>query len=207
MRKFRLIVALLAVALTAWVSPLWAQSNPPPALPVTGASAQTNAVLPANQKSYRLGTNGTLVLKPPPGWVDRAGQIKEPNGSFHAIYFTPPDRNECRLVVEMAGYGDHPDVEGMKALLLSTGKRDLTNSLEPSLTLQDFQGGTSVGAYYRVTDRRLADVTGTATDFRFLTRGFAILGPLVLSFELVSNNADQDEPPVIDVLRQARLVR
>jgi hypothetical protein len=62
-----------------------------------------------------------------------------------------------------------------------------------------------VGAYFRVTDRRLAEVGPKAGEFKYLTRGFAVIGPLVLSFELVSNDAGKDEPSAIQMLRQARL--
>ncbi len=191
MKKPHAMVALAALVLGAWVS---------------SGRAQTNAVPPANQRVYRLGTNGMLVLTLPPGWVDNLKRVKEKDGTYDAIFITSSDPNEFRFVVEIAGYGDnHPNAEGMKVLLLRNGNRELTNTLETSLTLRDFQGGQSTGAYYRVTDRRLADATGTSADFKYMTRGFAILGPLVLSFELVSNNAELDEPPAIEVLRQARL--
>jgi hypothetical protein len=98
----------------------------------------------------------------------------------------------------------HAGADEMKNSLLQSGEGILTNCVETSLTLHDFEGGQASGACFRVTDRRLTAVKPAAGDFKYMTRGFAVLEPLVLTFDLDSNDADRDEPAVLKVIREAR---
>jgi hypothetical protein len=191
-----------------WLGPVRAQEKISPASSITAAHTQTNSANSENHQAYVLGTNGTLYLTLPPGWKGSATRVRGTDGLHDAFIFTPADTNEFNLmIVVFAVTQNHAGADEMKNSLLQSGERELTNCLETSLTLHDLEGGQASGAYFRVTDRRLTTVKPAAGDFKYMSRGFAVLEPLVLTFDLDSNDADRDEPGVLKVLRDARFTR
>jgi hypothetical protein len=167
--------------------------------------AQTNSATAEVHKAYVLGTNGTLYLALPPGWKDSVTQVRGTDGPHDAFIFTPADTNQFNfMIVVFAVTPKHAAAGELKNSLLQNGDRELTSFVETSLTIQDLKGDRAAGAYYRVTDRRLATTKPAAGDFKYLTRGFAVIEPMVLTFDLVSNDADRDEPAAIKVIKEAR---
>jgi hypothetical protein len=186
------MVVLLAVILTGWPGRVQAQEK----------AKSRNA---ESHEAYVLGTNGTLYLTLPAGWKGNATRVRGTDGLHDAFIFTPADTNEFNLmIVVFAVTRNHAGAAEMKNSLLQNGESILTNCVETSLTLHDLEGGETSGAYFRVTDRRLTTVKPAAGDFKYMTRGFAVLEPLVLTFDLDSNDADRDEPAVMRMLKEAR---
>jgi hypothetical protein len=195
----------MTVVLAAWLGSARAQ-EPASTGPAVAAGKPASGAPAENQKGYLLGTNGTLFLTFPMDWQDGVKHVREKDKVFDAVFFTPADTNRFNFMVEIVGLGgDLTNVADQRAALNYSGDRELTNCVEKSLKIHDFKGEQAVGAYFRVTDRRLAAAPPNAGDFKYLTHGFAVLGPLVLSFELVSNDPARDEPAAIEVLRRARL--
>jgi hypothetical protein len=191
-KKNHVMVVLLAVVLAGWLGRVQAQDK----------AKSRNA---ENHEAYVLGTNGTLYLTLPDGWKGTATRVRGTDGQHDAFIFTPADTNEFNLmIVVFAVTRNHAGAGEMKNSLLQNGESILTNCVETSLTLHDLEGGEASGAYFRVTDRRLTTVKPTAGDFKYMTRGFAVLEPLVLTFDLDSNDADRDEPTVMRMLKEAR---
>jgi hypothetical protein len=184
------MVILLAVVLAGWPG---------------AARAQTNSTTTEDHKAYVLGTNGTLYLALPPGWKDSVTRVRGTGGLHDAIIFTPADTNQFNfMIVVFAVTPKHAGAGELKGSLVQNGERELTNFVETSLTIRDLAGGQATGAYFRVTDRRLVATKPAPGDFKYLTRGYAVIEPLVLTFDLVSNDADRDEPAAIKVLKEAR---
>jgi hypothetical protein len=203
-KKIRAIVVLLAVALAGWSGALPAQSVTAPAGAASAAGSQTNAPGEVH-RAYVLGTNGTLYLALPAGWKDSIKAVQGVGGLHDAIIFTPADTNEFNfMIVAFSTTGQHAGADMMESSLLQSGQRELTNSVETSVTIRDLKGGAATGAYFRVTDRHLAATKPAAGDFKYLTRGFVVIEPLVLTFDLFSNDANRDEPVALQVLRDAR---
>jgi hypothetical protein len=188
--KHRVTAVLLAVGLAGWPE---------------AVRAQTNFTTAEDHKAYVLGTNGTLYLALPQGWKDTVTQVRGTDGLHDAIIFTPADTNQFNfMIVVFAVTPKHAGVGELKNSLLQNGERELTNFVETSLTLRDLAGGDATGAYFRVTDRRLTATKPAAGDFKYLTRGYAVIEPVVLTFDLVSNDADRDEPAAVKVIKGAR---
>jgi hypothetical protein len=205
MKRNYIMVMLLTVVMAGWPGPARAQESISPAPSVTAAQQQTNSTNAENHKAYVLGTNGTLYVTLPSGWKDSAKRVRGIGGLHDAIIFTPGDTNQFNLMIVIFSVAEkHAGAGELKNSLLQSGERELTNCVETSLTIRDLEGGGAAGAYFRVTDRRLTAVKPAAGDFKFMTRGFAVLEPLVLTFELDSNDADRDEPAALKVLREAR---
>ena len=184
------MAVLLAVALAGWPR---------------AARAQTNSATAEDHKAYVLGTNGTLYLAVPPGWKDTATRVSGTDGLHDAFIFTPADTNQFNfMIVVFSHSGKHAGAGELKNSLLQNAERGMTNFVETSLTLQDLTGREATGAYYRVTDRRLVATKPAPGDFKYLTRGYVVIEPMVLTFDLVSNDADRDEPAAIEVLKGAR---
>lgn len=193
-------VFLLAIGLLSAVKPAFSQS-------ASTNQAQTNA--PGEKHdAYVLGTNGTLYMTVPEGWTNSFKHASGVGGLHDAIIFTPADTNEFNLLLVVFTVSDrHVGDAELKDSLAKSGERELAASVETSVALHDFKGGDAEGAYYRLTDRRLQGTKPAPGDFRYLTRGYAVMGPLLLTFELVSNDADRDEPVAIEALRGARFGR
>jgi hypothetical protein len=158
--------------------------------------------------AYVLGTNGTLYMSLPGGWTNSFERANGVGGLHDAIIFAPADTNQFKFMVVVFAVSDqHVGDAELKDSLVKSGEGELPESVEKSVALHDFKGADVEGAYYRVTDRRLQGKNPAPGDFRYLTRGYAVTGPLVLTFELVSNDADRDEPAAIEALRGARFGR
>ena len=188
-------VLALAIALLVLVKPTSGQS-------ASAIQAQTNAL---KHQAFVLGTNGTLYMTLPAGWTNSHALVRGAEGLRDAIIFTPADTNEFNfMIVASAVSEQHVSDADLKDSLVKSGERELAGSMETSVTLHEFKGPDSEGAYYRLSDRRLQGAIPAPGDFKYMTRGYAVLGPLVLTFELVSNEADRDEPVAIAALRGAR---
>ncbi len=196
----RVTILLLIIGLLAAIRPAFAQLVP-------AVQTRTNAPV-ENHQAFVLGTNGTLYMTLPPGWTNSYKQASGVGGLHDAIIFMPADTNQFNfmVVVFTVSDGHVGDVE-LKDSLQKNGERNLTQSLETTVAIHEFKGNDAEGAYYRLTDRRLQAAKPAPGDFRCLTRGYAVMGPLVLTFELVSNDADRDEPTAIEALRGARFAR
>lgn len=168
------------------------------------ARAHAAAAAGEDQKGYRLGTNGMFYLTLPAGWRDKVMHVRENDKTFDAVFLTPADTNQFNLMIEVVGVGGNlTNTEDLRLVLANGGKTELTNSVETSINLKNFSGGQTAGAYFRITDRRWAKAKPPAGEFKFLTRGYATVGPLVVTFALVSNDAKKDEPAALDLLRHA----
>jgi hypothetical protein len=195
---------LVAAGLAGWLSPVRAQEKTSRALTTVAGTSQTNASAESHH-AYVLGTNGTLYLTLPAGWKDNVKRARDAQGLHDAVILTPADTNKFNFMIVVFTISEkHAGSDLLKNSLLQSGERDLTNFAETSLTLRDLEGGQAAGAYFRVTDRRLMATKAAAGDFKYMTRGYAVLGPLVLTFDLLSNDAGRDEPAAIEVLRGAR---
>ncbi len=187
------MVVLLGAVLAGWPGPV---------------RAQTNSATTETHKAYVLGTNGTFYLAFPPGWHDTVTRVSGLGGQHDAFIFAPEDTNRFNFMIVVFGVAEkHAGADELKNSLLQNGERELTNFVETSLTVHDFKGDRVTGAYYRVTDRRLAAAKPAPGDFKYLTRGYAVIEPMVLTFDLVSNDADRDEPAAIKLLKEARFTR
>ena len=192
MKINHIMTVLVTAALAGWLQPVQAQQ-------------QTNSANAENHKAYVLGTNGTFYLTLPPGWKDNVTRVQGSDGPHDAFIFAPPDTNEFNFMIVVFSVSEkHAGAGELKNSLLQNSERELTNFVETSLTLRDLAGGEAVGAYYRVTDRRLIATKPAAGDFKYLTRGYVVIEPMVITFDLVSNDADRDEPAAIKVLKEAR---
>jgi hypothetical protein len=193
----RVALFLLAIGLLAMIKPAFGQS-------ISATQTLTNTPVEKHQ-AYVLGTNGTLYMSLPAGWTNSFNRVSGVGGQHDAIIFAPADTNQFNFMVVVFAVSDrHVGDAELKNSLLQSGEQELAASVETSVAIHDFKGGDARGAYYRLTDRRLQKTKPAPGDFRYLTRGYAVLGPMVLTFELVSNDADRDEPAAVEALRGAR---
>lgn len=196
----RVPILLLIMGLLAAVRPAFAQS-------ASKIQTQTNAP-GGNHQAFVLDTNGTLYITLPAGWTNTFKQASGLGGLHDAIIFTPADTNQFNFMVVVFTVDDqHVGDAELKDSLVKNGEKNLAQSVETSVAIHEFKGDGAEGAYYRLTDRRLQAAKPAPGDFRYLTRGYAVMGPLVATFELVSNDADRDEPVVIEALKGARFAR
>ena len=192
------------------------QSPPAPQLRTNLVS--TNAPAPPAgmaTKGYGLGSNGTLFLTYPLDWKESVKHSVQKDRVFDAAFFAPPGGNDFNLMIEIANIGENnTKLLDTRARLLeaaqTAGKGELANAVEKLPDVHDLKGDQVGGAYFRITDKTWTNAPANreAPDrqFKYLTRGLAKAGPLVLTFGYVADDTN-GESAALDVVRSARFVK
>jgi hypothetical protein len=94
--------------------------------------------------------------------------------------------------------------EVIKSGLLKQAQDDLTNAVETNIVLKDFRGEQTVGSYFRITDKKWAVISPPEGEAKYMTEGYASVGPLILTFHLFSNRPVTQEPAALEVIKTAR---
>ena len=152
---------------------------------------------------------GTLSISLPVNWKADVINIQEVNtnqiATYDGIRMVPTNAEACLMQIELVPTDPTNraprDIHG---ILLSRQSAELTNTVETNLTLQDFAGTQTSGAYFHLTDRRYVSTLPPANEFKYLTRGIGQVGPLMLVFTFLSNDTDVDE--ALEVIKSARIV-
>jgi hypothetical protein len=171
-----------------------------------GLSAQ-----PLATKSYPIGAPGSLTFSYPATWKEELIRVREyqtnRSSTYDAIKFTPTNSEACNFLIELVPVNQTNAARvDLKQLLLAQGRGELTNSVETALEIHDLKGGEASGCYFRVTDRRWNNTAPPPGEFKYLTQGYARLGPMVLSFRLVADDA-ASEAEALEVIRTARIIK
>jgi hypothetical protein len=156
------------------------------------------------ERGFGLGTNGDLILKYPASWSNSVKRVISKNMTFDAPFFIPTNSNDFNFMIELVLVGDkhNTNVAVFKSALITAGRTELTNAVETSIDVHEVEGYPA--CLFRLTDKRWVGKSPPPGEFKYLTRGYAAVGPLVLTFSLVSNDYLRDEPAAIDVIKHAR---
>ena len=83
--------------------------------------------------------------------------------------------------------------------MASAAKDAEPRSVEGSLSLQDFQGSSGHGFYFRATDK--APPPG---EWKYLTQGMVRTGPIALTFSILTNDGGEaTEKAALEMIRLA----
>jgi hypothetical protein len=185
-----------------------AQPQLPPALPSPAAAGQiqTNGAAPLREQGFATGTNGTLYLKFPAGWQENHQHVADGARSHELIFFTSTNEWYFNFAMEVYPFGESYSTNRaqLKTRLLEQGTNALTNVVEKTVELRDFKGAQATGSYFRLTDKKWALVSPPESEAKYLTQGYASVGPLVLPFRLLSNHPTVQEAAVLEVIKTAR---
>jgi hypothetical protein len=155
-----------------------------------------------------LGVLGSLSISHPANWKADVINIQEVKtneiATFDGIRMVPTNAEACLMQIELiptdpTNRAPH-DIHGM---LLEQQSAELSNTVETNLTLQDFAGIQTTGAYFHLTDRRYVSAPPPANEFKYLTRGIGQVGPLMLVFTFLSDDTGVDE--ALQVIKSARI--
>lgn len=180
---------------------------------VAAAPPKANEASVTNQ-TYPMGKLGTLNLTFPRDWNERSMLLNEGTTNlvmtFDAIQFTRTNQSAFEFVVELIPVAQinplNPGIP-LKSVLFERGQGELTNSVETKLDIKEFKTSAGRAWYFRVTDKRWANQPPPPGECKYLTQGYAECGPLVLSFHLVSNQPEADEPPAFQIIKDARITK
>lgn len=212
-------IALLLVIFLAACTRHEETKTPPPASNLVSAptnfalvvpSAQSVSTTPAMiERSYAMGKVGVLRLVFPREWNDTIRKVDEGGKQFDAVQFLPAEGNDFAIMVEVIYVGEtNTDKLDTKAALFQAGQGELARSVEKSLDIQDFQGEQAAGSYFVVTDKSFSMLAQPAPDdYRYLMQGYARLNGVVLTVRLVSNHIANQQPAVLDMIKNARFAR
>jgi hypothetical protein len=156
---------------------------------------------PALAESLNLGPHGILTLDLPPGWTLTRQGAETPGGP--AFRIEPPAGDQLTLLVTPMPVPSGSDGKAVaRQAAEQVADHFKSMAVESSLPLQPIDGATAHGYYVSMTDKNVTQPT--ATDFKHADQGAIALGPVVLSFTVLSNAPDRPErAQALDIVRNA----
>jgi len=184
---------------------------PPPQLTVTnlpGAapSASPSPDAPMIERGIEVKNAGNLFLTFPKTWRDRLGRVAEAGRMYDSIQFRPQSNDTFALMVNVNNVGQsNADKLDLNAILLKAGQGELTNAVEKSLDVHEFEGSQVKGCYFVITDKNRTIAAPKPGQYLYLTQGYAKIDRLILSFRLVSNHLSPEQEETLEMIKTARL--
>jgi hypothetical protein len=151
-----------------------------------------------------LGPFGGLVLDVPSGWTAVRQNSDEPGGFAFRVE-PPPGTPLMLLITPLPIPADRDPVSTARTFVTTRVVEQLRPSaVETTLTVITLTGPATQMFYVSATDKTVTQPT--ATSFRYVDQGAASLGPMLLTFTLLTNDKDGSARAAArDVVRTARL--
>jgi len=154
---------------------------------VVGILVSWGALAGSTPQQFRLPGHGILILNVPDTWRSNEKQseagpptigLGAKSGAPFAVLIT--------AVWGAAPEEAAPDDAKIRAAVASAAKSAEPQSVEGSLSLQDFQGTSGHGYYFKATDK--APPPG---EFKYLCQGMIRTGAIALSFTILTNDGQE----------------
>ncbi len=146
-----------------------------------------NASAASTLQHFKLPGHGTLILNVPDAWRSDEKQTEAgpPTIGFGAKSGAP------FVVLITAVWGPTPgasvpDDAKIRATVASAAKSAESQSVERTLPLQDLQGTSGHGYYFKATDK--APPPG---EFKYLAQGMIRTGAIALTFTILTNDGQE----------------
>ena len=165
-------------------------------------SSHTIAADATQDRSYTLPERGKLVLAVPQDWSDKVSQ--PPNKLPPTLRFSgKPDGKFQVLMTPLWSPRRDPEFKSPASVrrIVERGAADASKqAVERNIPIVELKGNSGAGFYFFATDR--APAPG---EYKYLTQGAIAVGDLVVSFTVLSNDADSAEvKAALEMLRGAR---
>lgn len=137
--------------------------------------------------SYRITNQMVLRLDLPADWSD---EIKPGSGQTQTeIQMTPPPEGSSKVLLSVLtlkqDMSDDKRLAGIRQMVENAGKEALPQAVEKTCDIRQFQGQSSVGYLFTLTDK-----APKPNEFKYLTQGGYGAGRLILLFTILSNEKD-----------------
>lgn len=173
--------------------------RPPPARAGGAPARPARAV-----RALEVAGHGRVLVSLPPGWS--VSESTEGTG----VAITQPGARFRVLLSPMwnPGEPESPQARADSAQLYAelARREALGGSVERELSLEEVVGPGVRGWYFSATDRNLLDRAPRGDEFRHLLQGAAAVGPVILAFTLLDDDAGPWRDEVLEVVRTARHV-
>lgn len=195
MIRRRLVPALLASAVLAACAAC------------AGARARGGAPASTTARAFPVPGHGTLTLAVPAGWTAEAAQAEAP---LPMAVRLAPGRAGARFValVTPVWDPDAPDdparAETAQALAELARRKALEGSVEKEIALEELVGSGVHGYWFTATDRSLLGKEKGPDEWRSLVQGAAVVGELLVMFEVLDDGPGPHRQAMLDVIRTAR---
>jgi len=145
------------------------------------------ALAASTPQHFKLPGHGTLILNVPDSWRsdEKQSEAGPPTIGFGA------KRGAPFVVLITAVWGMTPgavvpDDAKIRATVAAAAKSAESQSVEGTLLIQDFQGTSGHGYYFKATDK--APPPG---EFKYLTQGMIRTGAVALTFTILTNDGQE----------------
>jgi hypothetical protein len=157
-------------------------------------------------KDYVLQGAGTLHLAALKAWRDASKEVIPADRKVKLIEFKPASGNDFAIVVEALNLGEDKAKEvDIKRVLTAAGLNELPSAVEKTLDIKDFKGVQAAGSYFTITDKHLTLAIPQPGEYKYLTKGYARLDGLILTFRVVSNRVNGEEKKAgLEMIKTAR---
>ena len=153
--------------------------------------------------SYSLPGHGALQLNVPTSWQET---VSHPRGDLPpTIEFAPAKGNSFSVQitplwsVTSDPTFNHPDK--IRPLVETIGRKQLEQSVETEVTLNEIKGVEARGYFFTVTDKAPKE-----EEWKFLTAGAVGVGDLLVSFTILTNSLDAERDQALQIIGAVRQV-
>jgi hypothetical protein len=173
-----------------------AGAKPPPAAAPAAAPPE---------RRFEVAGRGTLVLRLPAEWV--ASEIEGERGLPRTVRLEPPGG---AFVVLLSPLFDRDDpgaparAESAQVLTEIARRKVGETAVEKEIALEELSGDGVQGYWFQATDAELAGREPRAGEWRHVVQGAAAIGPILLVFAVLDQEAGPQRALVLDAVRGAR---
>jgi hypothetical protein len=159
-----------------------------------------SAFAASSAQTFRLPGHGTLILNVPDTWRSDENQSQSGPPTIKFEQKSGP----AFVVLISAVWGATPqagvpDDAKIRSIVASAAKNAEPQSLEGTLAIQDLQGGSGHGYYFKATDK--APPPG---EFKYLVQGMVRTGAIALTFTILTNdNQGATAKAALELIRSA----
>ena len=155
---------------------------------VSLATAATAVAADGEKKAFALPDNSKLELTIPAGWKD---ELKtNPKSAPATIALAPRDGSPFQVSVtpvarQRQGASTDTAIK-MRASVQQAADKVKPGAMEQYLPVEQLAGAAGPGYYFSATDRE-----PKPGEFKYLTQGMLLVGDVVLSFSILTNDAQE----------------
>ena len=145
------------------------------------------ALAASTPQQFKLPGHGTLILNVPDNW--RSDEKQTESGPPTIGFAAKSGPSFVVLITAVWGAtpaAGVPDDAKIRATVASAAKSLESQSVEGTLAIQDFQGTSGHGYYFKATDK--APRPG---EWKYLTQGMVRTGAIALTFSILTNDGQE----------------
>ena len=131
----------------------------------------------------------SLVLNTPEPWLEEIEEME--NGLFTIVFKQLKNPESGELLISVIPNLNQVTIEEYKDELIKIGTMRLEDAVEDTLEIFELQSSNYKGYYFILEDKNYDAQKNDSNDFRYMSQGKALIGPLLVIFSILTNEKDE----------------